>query len=164
MRKPSPPSRDILLGVHREHDRTTGLGNIAYFQTQFSLFSEEFAILGEPFAMVLIEIPDFHSVSITLANDGADVLLKNIAMRLQKCLRNHDIIARIAEVKFAGLFHLNADNDVINISNNITAQFAQPFRVEIKEIKLAAHIGTGIYPQQGKSYRELFQYITQSML
>lgn len=81
-------------------DPLTGLYNRRYFEDALNEYLTEFNKLGAPLAVLALDLDHFKSVNDTYGHDAGDVVLKQLASRLLKVTREHDIVARTGGEEF----------------------------------------------------------------
>lgn len=151
---------DLLLRA--EHDSLTGLFNrkaaIQRIDHILNNASNHVLSENEVHAIILIDIDNFKLVNDTLGHIVGDQLLINIAGSLQKSFRKTDSICRLGGDEF--LVFLPG-----MISQEIVEKKANDFRIEVNQfifeeknsVNVSCSIGLAFYPQDGKSFQELYQ-------
>lgn len=122
------------------HDSLTQLPNRAWFmqQLEFSIAHNHNWMYG----VLFIDLDRFKVVNDSLGHLAGDELLKNVAKRLEKCLRWQDKVARFGGDEFAILLE-NIDDlqEVIQIAERIQEKLKLPFKLKTEKIFTSASIG-----------------------
>lgn len=84
-----------------EHDRLTGLANRARFDHVLERALLDAPSRGERVEVVYLDLDGFKPVNDTHGHAVGDVVLQEVARRLQACLRAHDQVARLGGDEFA---------------------------------------------------------------
>jgi len=94
------------------------------------------------FAVLHFDIDDFKRVNDKLGYDGGDLLLMEMAARLQKELRGEDVLARLGGDEFAFIVvAANSEQSVLLKVNSILESVATPFNILGQEMKVSTSIG-----------------------
>jgi diguanylate cyclase (GGDEF)-like protein len=132
----------------------------------------------EKIGVLYIDLDDFKTVNDVYGHDIGDLLLKNVAERLQKSSRLSDTVARLAGDEFAIILtHLNTYQDSSNVgqrilddisypvkfSEKIIADLAQPFAIQNNSFTVSCSIGIALYPENGKNATELLNSADTAM-
>ncbi|WP_282935389.1 GGDEF domain-containing phosphodiesterase [Paenibacillus sp. RC67] len=146
------------------HDTLTGLPNRTLFQIQLT---QTIATAGSelphsPFAIMLINLERFQIINESLGLNWGDMLLKQVSERLQRCIKNADLISRLSNYEFVILYRrLNDSIDLIEQSRIIHQQLMAPFVVYDREFVIPGTIGIALYPQNGTDMNGLLRHASK---
>jgi diguanylate cyclase (GGDEF)-like protein len=108
------------------------------------------------FAVFRININNNNEVKTTLGKEVSDLLLKTVAVRLQYCKRETDILSRLDENKFALIVsEVLFGNEVMTVVNRIFKIFAEKTIINDNKVQINASIGISMYPKDGNDLSEL---------
>jgi diguanylate cyclase (GGDEF)-like protein len=97
-----------------------------------------------------IDLDRFKSVNDTLGHPVGDGLLKAVAKRLQRAVREKDVIARFGGDEFVVLQSpIRKTDDANRLARRIMEALAAPFQVEGHQVDIGASIGLAIAPRDG---------------
>ncbi|MFN5173707.1 MAG: PleD family two-component system response regulator [Holosporaceae bacterium] len=82
-------------------DELTGLYNRRYFNNHLETLFKKTREQGGALAVMMVDIDFFKKINDTYGHDGGDVVLKQVASRLQDAIRGYDIVARLGGEEFA---------------------------------------------------------------
>lgn len=82
-------------------DPLTGLQNRRYFDDALNQYLEEFAAIGHPLGMIVMDLDHFKKVNDTYGHDIGDDVLRGVTKCLLDYTRYHDVVARIGGEEFA---------------------------------------------------------------
>ena len=153
---------EVVAGAKRleylaRHDTLTGLPNRMHFQEGMDA-----ALLGlntgRTLAVLSIDLDDFKLVNDTLGHLAGDVLLREVAGRLNRCAGKRDLAARLGGDEFALLMPVERPEDAATMAQAILAALAIPFEIDGETVSIGASIGIAIAPRDGVSTESLLQY------
>jgi diguanylate cyclase len=109
-------------------------------------------------SLICLGLDRFSRINSNMGYSFGDVLLKQVAERLQTCLGSRDAIARLSMDRFAlAIVSLTEKNDLVNVAKLILEIISQPFSIEGYEIFITASIGIALYPDSASSIDRLIQ-------
>lgn len=153
---------EVVAGAKRleylaRHDTLTGLPNRMHFQEGMDA-----ALLGlnagRTLAVLSIDLDDFKLVNDTLGHLAGDVLLREVAGRLNRCASKRDLVARLGGDEFALLMPVERPEDAATMAQAILAALAIPFQIDGETVSIGASIGIAIAPRDGLTTETLLQY------
>ncbi|MBF0620380.1 MAG: EAL domain-containing protein [Magnetococcales bacterium] len=103
-----------------------------------------------------------NMINSSLGRDKGDLFLKEVTVRLKKCLRTSDSVARISATTF-GLMLADVSDGVGAVRNagvvarKIYESLSEPIMLGEREIDVTAHMGMTLYPQDGAHADELIK-------
>ena len=140
------------------HDLGTDLPNRALFYDRVEQAILSARVQNKMLSILLVEVANFKEVYDTLGLNSSDLILKQIATRLQSVVLGVDSVARIDGNIFSVLLPA-ANNEMagINLAKNI--QTALDPALKIERLSLAIHTNIGIvnYPEHGDDVDTLVQ-------
>ncbi len=146
------------------HDPLTGLPNLRLARERLMSTISMAKRQGWKAAIMFIDLDGFKNVNDSYGHDCGDELLKLVAQRLMKSLRETDTVARIGGDEFliiqTEVAHRFA---AANVADKIVKHMANPFHIEEKEITIGASIGIALYPEHGEDSRILLKKADDAM-
>ncbi len=108
--------------------------------------------------IVLVSIDRFKNINDTLGHTAGDLLLKEVAARLQSRLKEGQTIARFEGAEFAFLFNEVTDaGDLAVVSLAITESLKPSFHLGAQEVFVTASIGVTVFPLNGEHSTAILQ-------
>ena len=131
-------------------DELTGLANRIVSQGKIAEALKYAKTHGQMCALLFVDLDRFKIINDTLGHHIGDLLLKEVAARLQACVRRSDNVARLGGDEFTILLTdiVNEDNACC-VAKQVLSELSKPFCVEGHELMLTGSIGISIYPQGG---------------
>ncbi|GAC21905.1 bifunctional diguanylate cyclase/phosphodiesterase [Paraglaciecola arctica] len=133
----------LQLEYDTQHDSLTGLANRVLFNSRLELaIASKQRYNANNFAVIFIDLDRFKQINDTLGHLAGDAFLKEVASRINSCIRGHDLLARLGGDEFVVLFdNFETATDIEEISARIIESIAKPFKIENKEMYSGASIG-----------------------
>lgn len=129
------------------HDALTELPNRALFQNRLP---QSLALAQRNHNLVavhFIDLDGFKLVNDTLGHVQGDLLLRQVAKRLQACVRASDTVARLGGDEFAILqTDLNRVEGAAVLARKVLEALQAPYTLGGQEVHSSASIGVTIYP------------------
>ena len=106
------------------------------------------------FAVLLIDLDRFKPVNDTNGHGAGDIVLCEIALRLQKLARSSEVVARIGGDEFAIITKPvpswpQAYGNAVDLGNRIISAVSESIYLDHAEISLGASVGVAICPTDG---------------
>ncbi|MCW8854594.1 MAG: bifunctional diguanylate cyclase/phosphodiesterase [Gammaproteobacteria bacterium] len=139
------------------HDDLTGLPNRFLFTDRLQGTVTLSARNQQSFAVLLIDLNRFKEINDTLGHNIGDEVLKIVADRMHKAIRESDTLARIGGDEFAVIL---IDVGLIvaeKIARKIIKLTEPTFNVNGHSLKIGASIGISIFPDDGSNPGILMQ-------
>jgi len=139
-------------------DQLTGLPNRALLHDRTEQAIRLAGRHGLVAALLLLDLDRFKEVNDTLGHHHGDLLLQQVAERLQGSMRDSDTVARLGGDEFAVLLPKVASvQDAAGVADKLSAAIEAPFTVDGLTLDVEASIGVAAYPDHGASANELLQ-------
>ncbi len=144
--------------AHLAHyDALTDLPNRVSFREQLEQALKRVR-RGEQLAVLYLDLDKFKSVNDTLGHQGGDELLKTVAERLRKCLRDTDIVARLSGDEFAIVqTSVRDETDVTDLVKRIHDTIRLPCELSGHQLAADASIGIAMAPDDGTEPDQLLK-------
>lgn len=144
---------------HLNHDTLTGLPNRQLFRDRLGLAIAQAKRNRERFAVLYLNIDRFSAINDLYGHAQADAVLKEVAARLQRCLRGGDTLARLAADEFLILnMPMGSEASIKAVIERIGQELATPFLVGGNPHKLTLSTGVAIYPEHGDTPESLIRH------
>lgn len=140
------------------HDVLTGLPNRARFLERLHEALINADRDTSRVAVLLLDLDRFKAVNDSLGHHAGDQLLKMVAQRLLKCIRETDTVARLGGDEFVVILtRLKSLTAAELLADNIIKEINRPYQIENHCIKSGVSLGLALYPQDGDDAGELLQ-------
>ena len=153
------------------YDALTQLPNRSLFLDRLTWFLQQAEHHNDNLVMLHLTLPQFRRVYNTFGPEVGDQVIKQVADRIQACIRESDILGRgiSGEDDATCLFHLSGDEfsivcpsiahpeNATKIASRIIGIMAIPLDANGTEVLLPASIGLASYPYDAKDVPTLIQ-------
>ncbi len=124
------------------HDPLTKLANRTRFADRLEHALGRAARGNRAVSVLFMDLDNFKGVNDSLGHSAGDVLLTQVAERVQLCLRPGDTVARLGGDEFAILLEdVPSPADAIAVTQRIFTSLVDPFEIEGKELVVRASVG-----------------------
>ena len=138
------------LAFLAQFDSLTGLPNRALLADRFSQMIVLAKRRDANLSVLFVDLDEFKMVNDTLGHAGGDQLLKEVAVRLQACVRSGDTVARISGDEFAVvLADMARPEDAALVAQKIIDRLGAAFEIHGQEVFISASLGIAAYPGDG---------------
>jgi len=147
-------------------DEVTGLANRTLW---YDRLSSALAVArrhpGAAVAVMVLDINQFKMYNDSLGHQAGDELLRQIAQRLQKVLRDTDTLARLGSDEFGIVlpFLQDAERAVERVAGEVISALGAPFTHQQRELCLSSAIGIAVFPQHGEDANTLASHANSAM-
>jgi len=109
-------------------------------------------------ALMILDLDNFININDTMGHLSGDILLKKVAVGLQKCMRQYDTVGRLGGDEFVIIIN-DADTiqDIIAFTEKILAVFQKPFEILGQQTYVTTSIGVAVYPLHGSTIETLLK-------
>ncbi len=146
------------------HDALTGLPNRSLFVDRLQRAIAEAERKKESVVVMFVDLDDFKKINDSFGHHVGDRVIQTAALRLKKCLRDIDSIARMGGDEFTLLVpHVGGREDIEIIARRLIESLDEPIVVEGTGFKMSISIGISIFPNDAKSEDSLLRNADTAM-
>jgi diguanylate cyclase (GGDEF)-like protein len=146
------------------YDHLTGLANRGLFYERLNCAVARCNRNDMAMALMFLDLDHFKAINDTLGHDCGDSLLKTVATRIKKCIREIDTGVRLGGDEFAVLLEqIVSVEDVSAVAERILQLLAQPIIVNHHQFQITGSLGVTIYPWDSADPQELLVHADAAM-
>ena len=146
-----------ILKLQANNDFLTKLPNRNFFYTALEQFCSLSKRNATPFGLAFIDLDGFKTINDTYGHNAGDLLLKEIAKKFQKAIRNEDVLARIGGDEFGLIFHINELNEPYGeMINRLLKAASTAVKYEQQTLQVSASIGISFYSKENSISSDTF--------
>ena len=118
---------------------------------------------GREGALMLIDLDNFKTLNDTLGHDTGDLLLQQVAKRLESCVRDGDTVARLGGDEFVVILETLSEHPVEavqqtkSVGEKILASLSQTCQLHTSEYHCSASIGATQFKGSSQAIAELMK-------
>lgn len=118
----------------------------------------------EPFALMFIDLDGFKEVNDSLGHNNGDLLLKEIALRLQVVMNNKALVSRWGGDEFVVVLHPpSGQQEVMDTSSKLIARLTEPISIGPHCVTITPSIGVALAPLDGQDASTLLRRADSAM-
>lgn len=145
-------------------DALTGLPNRKHLKEVLGHVLSKAKLENSIIAVMFLDLDGFKSVNDTYGHDTGDLLLKEVAIRLNGCIRQSDIVARLGGDEFIVLIHGPKETkNIETIAEKIIHALGKEFDLNGIVVKVSASIGICVFPDHALDAEEMLHKADQAM-
>lgn len=148
--------------AHR--DALTQLHNRAYFERRLSEDMVRANHEGTSLVLFYVDLDGFKPVNDRHGHEAGDAVLREVAVRLRKGLRQNDIVCRIGGDEFAVILPgVSSSDDAGMLAGQMIVRLSRPYEIGSGIHSLGASIGIAFLDQDMQSLQDLVRKADSAM-
>ncbi|MEC5159715.1 MULTISPECIES: sensor domain-containing protein [unclassified Janthinobacterium] len=133
-----------------EHDFLTDLPNRVLLLDRLSLALAAARRKHSMLATLFLDLDHFKNINDTMGHRVGDLLLKEVARRLIKCVRGVDTVSRQGGDEFVIILaDLGGVDQAAHVAASVQHAVSQPYQIDGHELYISTSIGVSIFPSDG---------------
>jgi diguanylate cyclase (GGDEF)-like protein len=113
---------------------------------------------------MFIDLDEFKPINDRYGHAVGDLLLLEVAKRIQGCIRESDTVSRIGGDEFVVLLPvIETERAAMEVADKIREAINQPLHLKDSEIVVSSSIGVSVYPEHGDDETILFKNADTAM-
>ena len=135
-----------------EFDLLTDTHNRFSLDKHLDILIEEARNAARIFGFIYIDLDEFKQVNDLYGHHVGDRYLQEVAVRMKRQLRSHDLLARQGGDEFAALVsQVRSRAEVEEIAGRLEHCLDEPFRIDGFTVMGSSSIGIALYPEDGET-------------
>jgi diguanylate cyclase (GGDEF)-like protein len=149
------------LSYRAYHDALTELPNRAMFMDAVKRSLHRLERSGGSGSLLFVDLDHFKAVNDGLGHDAGDLLLQQVARRIQACVREGDLVARLGGDEFVVL--VEGPDDSHRMAEKLLTELRPEYVLGPHRVQVSASIGVSRFPQDGHDLSELLSAADTAM-
>lgn len=146
------------------YDPLTNLPNRTLFHDRLGQAILDCHRNGTKMALLFLDLDYFKAVNDTHGHHTGDILLQKVAVILKECVRESDIVSRLAGDEFTIILkQIASKEDVEHVAENIIRKLREPIVIEKLSINIGTSIGVAMYPDDSGDEKQLLKMADAAM-
>lgn len=157
--------REELITYQAFHDALTGLPNRLLFHDRLDqALNHAKRNRARTPAIMFLDLDRFKLINDTLGHDAGDLLLKEVANRLRRCVREADTVARLAGDEFTILLpEIIEEGHARAVAEKVLEIMLEPINLGSDTRVISTSIGISLYPRDGRDAETLIKHADAAM-
>lgn len=135
---------EATIRFQASHDMLTQLANRAAFLSALKKSVQQGKV--QPAAVLFLDLDGFKAVNDKHGHGVGDELLCAVARRLERCVRQTDLVARFGGDEFTVLLREPGAAVPRRVAQALIEALAEPYRLQGLEVKVSASVGVALVP------------------
>jgi len=152
--------------LHRQahYDTLTGLPNRSLFNDRLAQSLRRAERAQEMLAVLFIDLDDFKLINDTHGHRVGDLLLIEVARRLEGATRADDTLARLGGDEFTVFLQdVKSSDNALQVARKHLRSLLDVYLLEDKQLFVSASIGIALFPEHGNSNEILLKSADSAM-
>lgn len=145
------------------HDMLTGLPNRLKFEDVLADAVDEARRGERRFCVMFVDLDRFKFINDTLGHAAGDLLLKEVATRLEACVDDNSFVARLGGDEFVVLKEIGDEKDAARFAGQVVQSLSRPIFILGQECITGASIGVAICPDDAADAQGLVKRADAAM-
>jgi diguanylate cyclase len=137
------------------HDSLTKLPNRALLEDRLEYSIGVADREKRLFALMFLDLDGFKAVNDAYGHSVGDLLLIEVAKRIEPKIRMQDLISRVGGDEFVFLGDVGEPSDAATLAEKLLVIIREPFQIDGHELRMSVSIGIAMYPGNGETQHEL---------
>ena len=140
------------------HDALTGLANRNLLEDRINQSIYYAQRSKRIVAVLLLDLDRFKRINDTFGHSSGDTLLKKVALRLSRSIRECDTVARFGGDEFVIVLAEIAEfSDIGIVTKKILENLSHPIKINNQEFEINTSVGISFFPGNGPNAETLIQ-------
>ena len=140
------------------HDSLTDLPNRILLHDRLQQALSAAQRQKDKVAILIMDLDHFKEINDTLGHFNGDIILKQVATRLQGTIRDLDSVARLGGDEFAVLLpKVYGGQDAVMVAKKMQQALKPSFQISGLNLDVNASIGIAVFPEHGNDLDTLMQ-------
>jgi diguanylate cyclase (GGDEF)-like protein/PAS domain S-box-containing protein len=147
------------------HDTLTGLANRSLFNDRLVRDLARCRRTGAGLALLVLDLDQFKEINDTYGHHAGDIVLKTVALRMNKAVREIDTISRMGGDEFLIILAQMEEqpDHALQVAERIAASIEEPIEIEGRPISITTSIGIAYYPSHAQEPDTLVKAADKAM-
>lgn len=146
------------------YDHLSGIPNRRTFDDKLHKAILQADRSGKKVGILMLDGRKFKQINDQFGHDAGDAVIKEMALRLQACVRPVDTAARLGGDEMAVvLSDINSAKEAADVAERILQSYEKPLIFNGFRIKIGAGIGIAIYPDHAATEKQLIKYADMAL-
>jgi diguanylate cyclase (GGDEF)-like protein/PAS domain S-box-containing protein len=152
-------NNEELIKHQAFHDGLTNLPNRLLLQERLESAMQRGRRTTQSVAILFLDLDKFKVINDTFGHHSGDLILKEVAQRLQQIIRGEDTVARFGGDEFIIVLpSIQKASAIEEVVRKVFSALAPAIDLEDRQLKINTSIGIALYPQDGSNVQTLLRH------
>lgn len=157
-------SQVTRFGELAHRDNLTGVANRLLFEEHLLEAVTAAGLSGERLAVLFLDLDGFKGINDARGHAAGDLVLCQVATRVQGMVRRPDTVARLGGDEFAVLLRdVSGSSGVLGLGKRLLAAICKPIELPDGPAAIGASIGISLFPEHGPDGATLLRHADEAM-
>ncbi|MFI5267275.1 MAG: diguanylate cyclase domain-containing protein [Chloroflexota bacterium] len=153
-----------VLADQALHDSLTGLPNRRLLFDRLGQAIRAADRNHHRLGLLFLDLDGFKNVNDSLGHAAGDVVLREVGVAIQSCLRASDTVGRLGGDEFAVLLPgLDAPTSAAEVARKLRTRGRRPLAIDAHRLRIRASIGVAVFPEDGRDVASLMRTADAAM-
>ncbi len=146
-------------------DDLTGAFNYRYFVRKLEEEKKRAVRYDLPLSLIMVDIDWFKKVNDSYGHEVGNIVIKDLARVINRCIRDVDIFVRYGGEEFVVILPQTPLIEASNIGERIRAQVEEMVvdTGQAGTLRITVSVGVTSYPENGKTHEEIVSVVDQAL-
>ena len=146
-------------------DELTGAYNYRFFVRKLEEEKKRALRYDLPLSLIMVDIDWFKKVNDSYGHEVGNVVIRELARVIQRCIRDVDVLIRYGGEEFVVILPQTPLVEASTIGERIRSQVEEMIvdTGRVGKLKITVSVGVTSYPENGKSHEELVTVVDQAL-
>ena len=146
------------------HDELTGLPNRRYFKETLSKYIDDYTQHSEKMSLIFLDLDKIKMINDTFGHSKGDLVIKEVANILKKCINEGDHVFRIGGDEFVLLcFNIETKEQAIELAEKILKVLRKAIVIDNYQLHVTASLGILLYDENPTNFENCLIYADNAM-
>ena len=145
------------------HDALTNLPNRSLLRDRVEQAIAVAEREEETMALLFLDLDHFKNINDSLGHAVGDLLLQEVANRLQRSIRKSDTVGRLGGDEFMMLLPDADADDAAHVAQKVLEECIKPYELDSHNLAVTPSIGIAMFPRDGSDHNELLKKADTAM-
>ena len=155
--------REEQLAQMAFYDPLTELPNRIMLHTHLKKVLSRAKRKNHEVTIMFLDLDGFKNVNDTLGHEIGDLLLREVANRLNETVREEDLVSRLGGDEFIIVFEETSKEEVTRIAERIVESISEPYAFINDKAQVTPSIGISSFPEDGYEIETLIACADKAM-
>lgn len=154
------------LEIEAHHDALTGLANRSALENFLKYHIIEADRVENSFVFLYLDLDGFKGINDSLGHHAGDLVLKEVAIRLEKSINSSDMAVRLGGDEFIAVLRTSTESahETAQLTaKNILSLVIQPMQIDGANVTVGCSIGAAVWPKDNSNPKKVIELADEAL-